>query len=149
MVDAARSLLAEGGIEAITVNALAERSGVNKTTVYRNWPEPRRLVHDVLGEIGDVPDLADTGYVRDDLVAMFRGLAVMFAARFTRARRDHARAVVARGVERGELQPDVDSRALIEGIVGPIYYRVLMTREPVRRADVEALVDRALALARP
>ncbi len=171
VVDAVRDLLAEGGIEAVTVHAVAERSGVNKTTVYRNWPEPRTLVHEVLGSIDHRPDLPDQGSVRADLLVLFGRLAASlqrspwdrllpsvigaaahdpatreFHGAFTRARRDGARVVIDRAVERGELPPATDAAALVETIVGPIYYRVLMTKEEIPPAAVEALVDRALTL---
>ena len=166
---AARELLAEGGIEAASVNAIAQRAGVNKTTVYRNWPDPHDLVQEALAGLGNVPGPPDTGSLRGDLIEMFGGLAAAMqrppwdrllpsvigaAARDRRVREEHgaltrgrraaAAEVVRRGVERQEIDADVDPADVIELVVGPLYYRLLMTKEPVSPDDVAALVDRAL-----
>lgn len=172
---AAAELLAEGGIEAATVNAVADRAGVNKTTVYRNWPDPHALVQEALEGLTYGDAIPDTGTVRGDLVTMFTGLAAAMQAppwdrllpsligaaarddglrerhgQLTRSRRTEAARVVQRGIDRGELAlaPSINAAGVVEMIAGPLYYRLLMTHEPVDRDVVVALVDRALMTTR-
>lgn len=151
------------------MNAVADRAGVHKTTVYRNWSDPHDLVHEALSTMTFDAPLPDSGDVRRDLVAMFDGLARslqsapwdcllpsiigaaihdnairQFHGELTRRRRDAAATVIQRAVERGALPVGTDPVVVIEAIVGPLYYRLLMTREPVGRSDVVDLVGRAL-----
>lgn len=170
VLTATRELLSEGGLEAATVNAIATRSGVNKTTVYRNWPDPHELVHEALSSLGTPPGLPDTGHLRTDLIELFGGLAANlqrppwdrllpsvigaaacdgqtreFHGALTRSRRDGARIIIERAIDRGELSPQTSNTDVIESIVGPLYYRILMTKEPVAATDLEAIVDRSLS----
>lgn len=171
---ATRDLLADGGIEAASVNAVAKRAGVNKTTIYRNWPDPHDLVKEAVAGLGHAPAPPDTGSLRGDLIELFGGLAAAMqrppwdrllpsvigaAARderireehgaLTRARRAAAGAIVQRAVERDELAHEIDPTDVIELVVGPLYYRLLMTKEHVSADDITALVDRALRALEP
>jgi AcrR family transcriptional regulator len=73
--DATLRLVAEKGYDGLTVEGVAERSGVNKTTIYRWWPSKAALLgaalieSDVLGF-----DAPDTGSLRGDLVALVEGV---------------------------------------------------------------------------
>lgn len=169
VLEATRAVLADGGLEAANVNAVAARAGVNKTTIYRNWPDPRDLVHEALADLSYHPAPPDTGSLRSDLLTMFTGLAaslqsppwdrllpsVVGAAGYdertralhgslTRQRRDLAAVVVDRAIERGEIPALEHPVDLVEMIAGPIYYRLLMTHEPVTDDDVAEIVDRTL-----
>src|SRR5262245_63226887 len=64
--------LADSGYAALTIEAIARRAGVHKTTIYRHWPDRERLVADVLGEhiAMDFP-IPDSGSLEGDL----RGIA--------------------------------------------------------------------------
>jgi AcrR family transcriptional regulator len=89
ILDAARSLLREGGWEALTIEAVANRAGVGRPTVYRRWPTKGHLAAEVLGmelnEHGEpVQDrrlgLPDTGSLRGDLLALAQVLIDRLAA---------------------------------------------------------------------
>jgi hypothetical protein len=56
ILDVARTMLAEGGYGALNVDALAERAGVAKTTVYRRWPSKGALIAALIPPPGDYPD---------------------------------------------------------------------------------------------
>jgi AcrR family transcriptional regulator len=169
---AAVELLAEGGIRSATVQAVADRAGVNKTTVYRHWPDPHGLVVEALEGLSYGEGVPDTGTVRGDLVAMFTGLAAAMQAppwdrllpsvieaaahddefrqrhgQLTRSRRSRAASAVERGIARGELAASIDAEGVVEMIAGPLYYRLLMTHEKVDDDTVGVLVDRALKAA--
>ncbi len=63
---------------------------------------------------------------------------------FWRERFQLARIIVLRGIERGEIGADVDPNVLLESLVGPLYLRLLITREPLDDAFVEGLVTQLI-----
>lgn len=170
---AAREVLLEEGWERVTVSRLADRSGYARTTLYRHWPQRLDLLRDLIGEEARLVHTAPSGDLRADLVAeleAFRvavtssGLGrVMIAigqqarddaelADLNRAMRaDGARvldAIVAAGVERGELAGDIDADAAAAQLVGPVLFGYLFEGEA--RLDlgfVESVVDWFLAAA--
>ncbi|GAA4078258.1 TetR/AcrR family transcriptional regulator [Nonomuraea soli] len=166
--------LAEHGFQALTVENVALRSGVHKTTVYRRWGNAEGLVADALALAEEEPwPVPDTGSVQEDL----RGIALLvqsgfadpamgpvssaFVAaamqdpaaaqalhRFFAARHDQSAGVVRQAVERGELPASVDAEEVIRVAVAPIYYRLFVTHEPVTPGDAIRSADAALAAAR-
>lgn len=162
--DATLAELAAYGYAGLTVEAVAARSGVHKTTVYRRWGGVDGLVVDALA-LADEDDWAppDTGSFDDDLreltrevVATFTGTpasAAFVAAAFQSARaaaalhdfyaERHRRAevVVTRAVARGEVPEGTDAGAVVKAAVAPFYYRVLIAGE----APSEELADRSAA----
>jgi AcrR family transcriptional regulator len=170
VLEVAGELIAEEGRSGFTIDAVARRSGVARTTIYRHWPELGELLYDTFRAMANqVPD-ADTGSVRDDLVALYGALASGFATScigramptlidmsrrddslrplhraFIAERRRPSIAAIRRGVERGELPPDVDAERLVDRIAGPVFYRQLVVQEPYNAKDVERLVDDVLA----
>ncbi|MEZ0069387.1 AcrR family transcriptional regulator [Streptacidiphilus sp. MAP12-20] len=162
--------LLERGYATLTIDQIAQRAGVHKTTVYRRWSDLDTLVVDALtGHIApDIP-IPDTGDIAEDLRLLARGLvawinspsgravlAVMLSdaggripelaegrRRIFHDRIERARPVVTRAVERGELPPGTDAAELIKDLAAPVYFRVLITGEPVD----ERTADRAAAMA--
>lgn len=157
MRDAVQAELAANGYAGLTVEAVAERSGVHRTTVYRRWGGVDGLIVDALALTGEDDWRApDTGTLDGDLRALTEELVAVFtdpetgpsssafvAAAFhsTRAREaltevfaDRLRrseAIVARAVERGELAADIDAGAVVRAAVAPLYYRYFITAEEV------------------
>jgi AcrR family transcriptional regulator len=162
--------LAEHGYPALSVEAVATRAGVHKTTVYRRWGSVDDLLADALDQTRDTPwPLPDTGTVEGDLVAIATEVAedvggavptAVIAAAFQSpraadalrgfyaARQARAALVVVRAVERGELPPTVDPVDVVRTACAPLYYRVFITREPVDAAVAERAARAALAAAR-
>ena len=66
---AARELLVEQGWESVTHVAVAGRSGVGRTTLYRHWPDPAAMLRDVVAAELDVKATPVTGRLRDDLIS--------------------------------------------------------------------------------
>ena len=170
VIGATCELLAERGLEGTTVHAIADRAGVNKTTIYRNWPEPLDLIHGCLTTLRQIPEVPNSGNLRNDLIKLFRrlasglqrppwdrllpsliGAAVLddrtrdYHSEFVRSRRDLAAGVIEQAITRGELATSARPNDLVEAIAGPLYYRILMTKEPVSPSQVDLLVDRGLA----
>jgi AcrR family transcriptional regulator len=168
---AAYAELAERGYPALTVDAVATRAGVHKTTVYRRWGSVDALLADALDHTRDTPwPLPDTGTVEGDLIAITTEVAEAFghsavptaivAAAFQSpraatalhdfyaARHAQAAQVVVRAVDRGELPATVDPVDLVRAACAPLFYRVFITREPVDAAIAERAAQAALAAAR-
>ncbi len=169
VLEATRALVAEGGIGETTIDAISERSGVAKTTIYRHWPGKPAIVLDALSQVMAPPPDPNTGSVRDDLVALLVGFAeglsrgplaplltsMMEAAEreaeVARVHRDEAAArhrvlrdAVVRGIGRGELPAGTDADAVVAHVVGPVVYRRLVAGEEVSAEEATAVVDRAL-----
>ncbi|MEV0147928.1 MULTISPECIES: TetR/AcrR family transcriptional regulator [unclassified Nonomuraea] len=163
--------LVEKGYAALTVEGVAQRAGVHKTTVYRRWKDRESLLVDALAEhmAVDVP-VPDTGTVEDDLRALARSLVqsytsptgrAVLAAMFTGAARlpeiaaagghvfrdrlTRAEPVVTRAVERGELPVGTDPAELLKTLAAPIYLSLLVTGDPVDEATADQAARVALA----
>lgn len=86
----ARALLAEVGYATLTVDAVAERVGVAKTTVYRRWPTKRELIAAALtASASSAPDLAS---LYAQLAETLRGTEPEVVLAVVEARREELRA---------------------------------------------------------
>ena len=170
VIAATLELIAERGIPATTIEAVCERSGVAKTTIYRHWPDQHRLALDAIATTLHQPTDPDTGTLRGDLIALLSGLAEAIqsgpAARhmtalIDAAERDPAFAAlhreeaairhgvvldaIRRGVTRGELLAGTKPSEVLDLLAGPIVYRRWMTGKTITRAFVARVVDVTLA----
>ncbi|MEV4799392.1 TetR/AcrR family transcriptional regulator [Nonomuraea sp. NPDC049421] len=166
--------LVDKGYAALTVENVAQRAGVHKTTVYRRWKDRESLLTDALAEhmAMDVP-VPDTGTIEGDLRALANSLVRTFtsptgqailAAMFTGAahlpeiaaarrqvfddRLTRAEPVVVRAIERGELPAATDPAELLKTLAAPIYLRLLITADPVDETTADRAVRVALTAAR-
>ena len=155
---AALAELAEHGYAALSVDDVARRAGVHKTTVYRRWQTRENLVADALTEqMAAGITIPDTGNVETDLRELARAfvgwmtgpngramLATILSQDATRVpeiaeikrrlvddRFRRAEPVVTRGIERGELPASTDPAEVIKMLIAPIYLRLLVTAEPI------------------
>jgi AcrR family transcriptional regulator len=171
LASAAELLLARG-LADVTMDAVAERAGVSKATIYRWWPTKETLALDALyHEWAEARPLSrQTGSLRGDLLSLLRpwarlvakrpygrviaalvtkartdpDFAVLYRERFVEPRREGARAVLRRAVERGELAPDTDFELAIDFLYGPLYHRLLHGHAPIDDSFVRDIVDAAL-----
>ena len=173
ILQAAVGLLLEHGLDAVSMDAVAARAGVSKATIYRWWPTKESLALDALYTewSAAAPDPRDTGSLRGDLIELLspwarlvggqrpyaRVIAALlaethtdpaFAAeyqqRVVQPRRDQARAIFARAIERGEISPGLDLEVALDLIYGPLYHRLLQGHAPLDDAFVKSAVDMAL-----
>ncbi len=154
ILQATRELLVEGGVRSLTVEGVAARSGVAKTTIYRRWSSRDELALAVMLQLVDVaskvPDLGDT---RRELTAFLGGavhllgttlmgpvmrglvselasdetLAAAFHERVVAVRVGELQRVLDRGVARGEVREDLDGEQVHELLFGPVYYRLFLS----------------------
>lgn len=169
VLDAVLDLIAERGIAGASIEASSTRSGVAKTTIYRQWPNQAALVLDAFRSVTPDPPLPDTGTLRGDLQILVGGLAealahgragVLMAALIDAAQRDPAfarmhqeeslrrrqavLAVLTRGLERGELPDGTDLDTLVDRLAGPILHRRFVTGLALDRSFGERIVDLVL-----
>ena len=160
---ATAELLAATPYDALRIEDVAVRAGVNKTTVYRRWPDKAALVADAArARSASAVPVPDTGSLVGDLVAFGQAVAdnlssdiggrltrtlVTAAAtsaevadeapRFLQERLGGASAMIERAVARNEIAPGLDASLLIETLIGPLFVRLLVTGEPITRAVAE------------
>ncbi|GAA1731647.1 TetR/AcrR family transcriptional regulator [Nonomuraea bangladeshensis] len=174
VLQAAQDELVEHGFHGLTMDQVAIRAGVGKTTLYRRWGSPAGLVTDLMVELAEQSSPhADTGSIEGDLRA--NALAVVeavndgrlgatFQAMIAAATCDEQAAaalrafylrrieewagVVELAVGRGELPQGTDATEVIRAVSAPLYYLLVVTREPVTAEAAERSVRRALAAAK-
>lgn len=168
VLDAVRTQLVEHGYDSLSVDTVADRSGVHRTTVYRRWRDVGGLLADLLAEATDdgwYPP--DTGTLDGDLVAMnleiytaltadppitaaliaasFRSKQAAEALRtFWADRYDRCAAIVRRATERGEIPARTDARRLLVAATAPLYHEIVLLRTP---ASTDLAEQTALAAA--
>jgi hypothetical protein len=101
-------------------------------------------LRDYLGRLADFLTRSDPGAVCRALIGQAQhdpAFAAIFRSRFVRAQRDRDRLPLDRAIARGQLPPGTDVPADVDQLVGPVYYRVLVTGEPVGRPFTDRLVD--------
>ncbi|MEK5178546.1 MULTISPECIES: TetR/AcrR family transcriptional regulator [Paenibacillus] len=166
ILSASYDLLLETGFGAVTVEKIADRAKVSKATIYKWWPNKAAVVMDgFLSSAADRLPVPDTGSVFDDILMhatnlsrflisregkiiteiigegqMDSGLAEAYRTRYFQPRRLEARLLMERGVQRGELKDNLDIEVVTDLIYGPIFYRLLVTGQPIDDAYVQQLV---------
>lgn len=166
-IEATLAELVEFGYAALTLEGIARRAGVHKTTLYRRWGTREELVLEAMLErAGKHISVPDTGSLREDLKELARtaaanaaspDVAAMARAVAAESPRDSKLAaansrfwaerlaldavIVERAMERGEVAAGSDPAQVIESVLGPIHLRLLLTGEPVDRAFLDGVVD--------
>jgi len=167
ITQSAVAVLADDGFDRFSVEEVAVRAGVAKTTIYRRFPSRSALIEAALSRLAeDNPPTLGPGPVRDRLITVLtairtatpdspRGRILMHAmasddprlAQLVHARVIGPRAelllrVVDEGIASGELRADIDADAVVPLLVGPMLYLGLWRmRENVRRVEVDQVVD--------
>ena len=163
------ALLGSHGYAGLTLDELAARSGVAKTTILRRWPSKAAVAAAGVERLAlETVDVPDSGTLRDDLLALLHGAAEafvrgrgQFVPRLLReaghhpeitdllftvihTRRQAYRRVLALAIARGDLAPSVDQELLIDLLIGPIWTRLLITHDPITGDYVDSIVETVL-----
>ena len=146
----------ERGFTALSVEAVTERAGVSKATIYRRAASKAELVVQAIEAMGfRHPELPDTGSVREDLITVGRqqakeaeeaGIPILTLPRvmaeaalsdpelhrvlrrgIMEPRTDAIEALLRRGIERGELRPDLDVELTSSMLLGTLAFISLRT----------------------
>ena len=171
ILQAANDLLESEEFAAVTVEAIAERAGVSKATVYRWWPNRAAVLMDgFLSIVSSRVPFPHTGRAREDIRIHMRRLAEAFSgkigstvaaliaegqsdpelaealrSRWLSVRREEAREILELGIERGELRDDIDPEVAVDVLYGPIYYRMLVGHAPLDDEFADTLADNVFA----
>ncbi|MFB4307954.1 TetR/AcrR family transcriptional regulator [Actinomadura sp. GTD37] len=160
-------LAAEPGVAGVSIEAVAARAGVGKTTIYRRWPSKDALILDALGAAKAPLPEPSGGSVREDLTELARALTDERKRRYARCfwnvaggaekhpelyarykrdiiepRRDIVRRVLRRGVGGGELRADLDVEVAMSMLLGSLVPR--RPQETFPDGYAEAVVDTLL-----
>jgi AcrR family transcriptional regulator len=168
------SELTESGYAALTVENVARRAGVHKTTVYRRWKDRESLVAEAVTELAStrVP-FPNSGDISADLRALARSLVRFLASpagqavtaitlsdagripevasaqrHFFEDRYRQAEPVIRAAIARGELPPGTHPAEVVRAVIAPIYLRVLVTAEPISEHTADTAAGAAVAAAR-
>ncbi|MGP4043814.1 TetR/AcrR family transcriptional regulator [Streptomyces sp. 2A115] len=176
VLEAAADLLISGGINAVTMEAIAARARVSKATVYKWWPTRAHVMleslfsrtQDTVAVDTDAPLAAvlvsqvgalarlfrDTaaGPLMADLIAAAQAdpdIRQALEEHWIRPRRDIAAHLLHDAVGRGELIPDTDVPVAVDQLFAPVYHRLLLGHEPLTEELATVLVGQLLAGLRP
>lgn len=171
VVAATIDLLAEVGFERISIDAIAERSGVARSTIYRNWSDRTILLAEAFRELcAEGPgDLAPSSSLVQDLEGLAHLLVRKLTsdnwsrtvpsligaatgddsmrelmATFSRQRREEAGAIFTRAIERGEITRSDQLDSALERFVAPFFFRRLMSQLPLDDTFIKAQVEATL-----
>lgn len=177
ILDATLELLAEQGLEGVTIEAAAARAGVGKATIYRRWGSRLEMIEAAFASVDREVQIVETGDVRGDLVAVISEfqratlrtlppasiarmittalatpeLRELFLVHVFNKRRAALVAALRRGQERGEIRRDIDPNLAVAMIMGPLAMTGLLGQaDALAAAELPGhLVDAALAGLRP
>ncbi|GIF44920.1 TetR/AcrR family transcriptional regulator [Actinoplanes xinjiangensis] len=150
--------LAEVGYGRLSIEAVARRAGVGKTAIYRRWSNKLEMVMEIISDVAErkVP-LPDTGSFSGDLSLLLLIVSTALRHRMAsqiipdlmaeaarnpqiaetlqRALRTHQQAVgeklIGQAVARGELPAGTDPEVAVDLILGPLYWRLAVARQPI------------------
>lgn len=157
-------IIAENGVGAATVERIADRAGVSRSTVYRRWPDLPQLYYEAFGQLARRSSPEPRGDADRELLHYLEDYAdrlndptygAVLVALIEAAWRDprlaevrrrvfdegssRAAAILRAGVRAGRLRADLDRRAALDAVIAPFLYRRLVEQEAITRADVRRL----------
>jgi AcrR family transcriptional regulator len=168
ILQATLELIAERGVHEFRTEDVAAQAGVGKGAIYRRYRSKDELVTAAVSAlVSEGIAVPDTGSTRDDLLALmreavrlYRGslasrlmpnligamaqkpeLARAVRERFLAGRRSALTEVLRRGIERGELHPELDLELALDVLGGPLFYRLLVTGGPIDEQLAEGVAD--------
>jgi len=170
ILQAAIDLLLDGGYAALSIEAIARRAGVGKTTIYRRWRSKAELVYEATFTQVDERCMPDSGDLMADLETLILALVDEFGSpraiaatpgiladfgsdpAFRDTLRDQFLAPIAEGLEarlkqaelRGQLPPGATGRLIIHALGGTVFYRYVVLGLPMRPDEVRGLVQLVL-----
>lgn len=169
MLEATLALLAEVGFEAMSIEAIAARAGVGKTTIYRRYSSKDELVSDAIESIREGVSIPDTGSLWSDIDALIKnaaqitltplgrqtvamiissassnpGFAQTYWEKYLQPRRQSFAVVIERAKARGEASETLDPGLVFDTMSGIMLYALIF---PPASESWEVYICRALKL---
>lgn len=151
MLQSTLELLAEVGFEAMSIDAIAARAGVGKTTIYRRYSGKAELVADAIESLRQDVVIPDTGRFWSDLDVLIENaaqvtlsplgrqtaamiissassnaqFAEIYWTKYMQPRREAFAVVLERAKARNELQEDLDSGLVFDSMSGIMLYALI------------------------
>jgi AcrR family transcriptional regulator len=164
ILEATIALATEGGLEDLTLDAIATRAGVGRPTIYRRWDSKDALLEEAMDKmVQQMVVIPKPGSIRDELIEFCRvqierlqsPLRSLWVAYFNvesalpsteaiKRAHDLEADIIRRGVQRGELKVDTDPDFLIELIVAMVWYQTMRDHRSLETSFAETLVDTVL-----
>lgn len=170
VLEAARSLIAEGGVAAVTIEELAARAGVSRPTIYRSWPNAKAVAMAALMDASPIaPKAGASETVSRDLKRVIAALADAFSTPAGRSAaeliaaadystelakafrhhlllqtRERVVGILQGGIKRGELQGGIDVEAAADLIMAPVFFRLMVGHRRLSANFASAIVEMAL-----
>jgi AcrR family transcriptional regulator len=167
ILKAALHLLERKPLRSVTADAIAQRAGVSKATIYKWWPNKSMVALDAyLGGMTARVTIPDTGCAERDFSEQLKSVMTfyksplgrlfcqfiaegqsdpaflaLFRDRFLFARRDSARVMWRRGVERGEIRKELDGEIVLDLVYGPMIFRLLAGHGSINGGESEAMIE--------
>ncbi|HDR9881363.1 TPA: TetR/AcrR family transcriptional regulator [Burkholderia cenocepacia] len=164
--------IARVGYASMTMDAVARRAGVGKAAIYRRWPSKQAMVVNLLSQVGLLlADVPDTGSLDGDVMAFLvqahallrrplvrnvlrelyaemdrsPALATVIRRDYQEGRRERVKKLLQRGIDRGELKRSLDKELALDLLAAPLYWRIVVTRNPVDADYLRALTALTVA----
>jgi AcrR family transcriptional regulator len=167
ILSATLELMAAEGARDLRVDDVARRAGVGKATIYRRYRSKDELISAAVRALVSEISIPDTGSTRRDLTELMRNAVDLYAGSteagvmpglvdamsrdrelaravrdgFLAGRRAALRSVLERGVDRGDLRPDLDYELALDVLGGPLFYRLLVTGGPIDERLAKGVVE--------
>lgn len=168
ILQAVSDALAEGEYHQLTIEDVAARAGVGKSTIYRWWKHKSELVLDAFKQrTAGVFELDASQSLRSNLVqqltllvqalnhpvgrallvvmANHRELAVDFFQQYLLPRRKQTHQLIQQAIQRGELRADYPFDLMLDTLYGPIHYQIIFFNRMPDDQYIQNLVDLALS----
>jgi AcrR family transcriptional regulator len=167
ILSATLQLLKEKRLRDITIEAIAQRAGVGKMTIYKWWPSKAYVALDAFKETTNkMIVIPDTGDAERDLAELLRSsmsfyssatgrifgeflvesqsdpeFAALFRERFLKPRRDATRKILDRAMKRGEIDHTLDQEVILDLIFGPMVFRMMASHGPLNKTEADAMIS--------
>lgn len=167
ILTATRDILIDLGVHGLSIEGVAEKAGVGKTTIYRHWKSKEDLIAEALGSLADEIDIPDSGNAIKDFTTVLDGmvevvdgatqsssaafkkilaglmesptLMEVYKEQFILPRRHALKQIIEKGIERDQIRKDVNIDHLIDIVGGSYFYTILINDEPL---TVDAWLER-------
>jgi len=171
VLDAAAELIGECGMGRTSIEAISERCGVARSTIYRHWPDRSNLLRESVQERMKPIDDTETGDLRTDLLNVYQYLGLLLSdpetgplvascvaeskrnpeiaallAKSGENRHKASSRIIRKAIDRGDLPSETDADQMADDLGAGVFFRALIRNQPVDEAWIETHVDRYISV---
>lgn len=172
ILDATNKLLLHSPVRDISIEAIAKKAGVGKTTIYRRWPNKIAIILDAIsGPMGVIPAPVSGGNAKDLLVRQLERFArltrgrggkviaevmaeaqgdsemtALFFQNFMVQHEEILASIIEQGKSSGDFREGLDTALAVDMIYGAVFYRLMSTSDPLDHSFSDSLIMEALRI---